>query len=252
VSRPFRERLLGSEPVLRRTRPSEGEVRPFPAPVDASRSGTRSVGNVRQLSEAADRPKPAELDDAALVAPARAGEDWAAEEIWRRFSRLVRGVVQRTLGPGEDSSDLVQESFLQLFGALGQLRDPSSLRCFLIGITIRVVHSELRRRRVRRFLRLTPTGVVPEEATEGRDDDAREALRRLYAALDRLGDEDRIVFALRYFEGLELTDVAASVGISLATVKRKLQKVTTRVTALAMHDPLLSAYIVPDTEGVDP
>jgi hypothetical protein len=51
------------------------------------------------------------------------------------------------------------------------------------------------------------------------------------------------IFTLRRIEGLELNEVAAALGMSLATTKRHLAKVTARVHALAMRDPLLSEYL---------
>lgn len=185
----------------------------------------------------------ARAEDAALVRAAARGEERAAEAIWDRFAPLVRGIVRRALGPQGEVSDLVQESFLQLFRLIPELRDPESLRSFLIGITLRVVGSELRRRRVRRWLHLTDSGSLPETAGLEEDDEAREALRRLYAALDRLGDGDRLIFVLRHIEGLELTDVAASLGMSLATAKRRLAKTMERLLAMAARDPALSDYL---------
>ncbi len=185
----------------------------------------------------------ARAEDAVLVHAAARGDERAAEAIWDRFSPLVRGMARRALGPQGEVSDLVQEAFLQLFRLIPDLRDPASLRSFLIGITLRVVGSELRRRRVRRWLHLTESGSLPETAGLGEDDEAREALRGLYAALDRLGDGDRLIFVLRHIEGLELTDVAASLGMSLATAKRRLAKTMERLIAMAARDPALSDYL---------
>ncbi len=138
---------------------------------------------------------------------------------------------------------------LQLFRLIPELREPESLRSFLIGITLRVVGSELRRRRVRRWLHLTESGAVPETAGLEEDDDAREALRRFYAVLDQIGDSDRLIFVLRHIEGLELTEVAAALGTSLATTKRRLAKVMDRLLAMAERDPVLSDYLSPRAAG---
>jgi RNA polymerase sigma-70 factor (ECF subfamily) len=49
-----------------------------------------------------------------------------------------------------------------------------------------------------------------------------EALRATYAVLAELPADERIVFALRHVDGMELIAVAGACGISLATVKRRL------------------------------
>jgi RNA polymerase sigma-70 factor (ECF subfamily) len=182
-------------------------------------------------------------EDAALALAAVRGEERAAEAIWDRFSPLVRGIARRALGPQGEVSDLVQETFLQFFRLITELRNPESLRSFLIGITLRLVSNELRRRRVRRWLHLTESGSLPETPGLEEDEEAREALRRLYCALDRLGDGDRLIFVLRHIEGLELTDVAASLGMSLATAKRRLAKTMDRLFAISARDPVLSDYL---------
>ncbi|APR84790.1 RNA polymerase sigma factor RpoE [Minicystis rosea] len=190
-------------------------------------------------------------DDAAVARALVEGQAVAASIAWDRYSGLVRGVLRRSIGPDADVEDAVQDVFLRFFSQIGNLRDPSALRPFLIGIALHVAGSELRRRRVRRFLRLTVDGTLPERAGDGDDDEARAALRRLYAILDRLDDDGRLVFVLRHIEGLELSEVAAALDTSLATVKRRLAKVTARVLAMIAREPALAEYVrhLPEEEG---
>jgi RNA polymerase sigma-70 factor, ECF subfamily len=163
--------------------------------------------------------------------------------VWDRFSADARRVLCRILGPTVDVEDQLQETFMQFFKDVHRLREPDKVRGFLIGIAVRLARSELRRRRFRRWLQLTPSGAVPEVASEGVDADGREAVTRLYACLDRIGDKERMIFVLRHIEGLELTEVAAALGLSLATTKRHLAKVTARVRAEASRDPVLAGYL---------
>jgi RNA polymerase sigma-70 factor (ECF subfamily) len=187
-----------------------------------------------------------DASDADIVRAAASGQAAAQGRAWDRFAPLVRGMLRRSLGPLEDVEDHVQEVFIRFFRNLPSLRDPEAVRAFLIGISIRVAASELRRRRVRRWLHLSER--VPEHAGGALDEEAREAVRRLYALLDRLNDEARLAFVLRFIEGLELTAVAEALGISLATTKRRLSKVQRQVLAMVERDPLLAEYLS-DSEG---
>ena len=184
-----------------------------------------------------------DLDDATLARAIVEGRPSAPGLVWDRYARLVHGILRRTLGPGADVDDQVQLAFIELLRDAKKLRDPAALRSFLVGITVRVARAELRRRRFRRWLRLTDDGVVPEVADESDDEDAREALARLYAMLERLPDQSRMIFVLRHVEGLELTETADAMGVSLATAKRHLAKVTARVHAMAARDPILAGYL---------
>jgi RNA polymerase sigma-70 factor (ECF subfamily) len=183
-------------------------------------------------------------DDAPLARAVAAGDEAAAAEVWRRYAPAVRSVLRRSIGPYDDIEDQVQEVFLRYFRGRAELRDPGALRPFLIGIAMHVAISELRRRRVRRWMRLTPTGVLPDPppVERGPDDDAREAMRRLYAILDGLDDAGRLTFVLRHVEGLELGEIAAALDVSLATTKRRLAKVTTRVLTMVKRDPALASH----------
>ena len=169
------------------------------------------------------------VDDASLARALAEGQPPAAASAWDRFAPLVRGLLWQSLGPGTDIDDLLQDVFLTLFKRVRDLRDPNALRSFVVGITVRTARSELRRRRVRRWLSFTDDGELPEAPGQDADLSAREALRRFYAILDRLDPEPRLVFLLRHTQGIELTEIAASLGCSLATAKRRLVKATERI-----------------------
>jgi RNA polymerase sigma-70 factor, ECF subfamily len=187
-------------------------------------------------------PAPDALADADLVALALARDPRAGGLVWDRYARTVHGVLQRALGPGHDVEDRAQDVFLVFFRNVESLRDPSALRPFLIGIALRTARTELRKRRVRRWLHLSPDGDLPEVPTGGGEHRARAALRRLYAVLDTLSDRERLAFVLRHAEGYELTETASLLGVSLATVKRVLSRAEARVEAAARDDDLLQEW----------
>lgn len=155
---------------------------------------------------------------------------------------MVRGMLRRMIGPSDEVQDLVQDVFLRLFDQLPTLRDPRALRSFIIGITVHVAGSELRRKRLRKWLRLSRNGALPERET-GDNVGAREALGRLYEVLNQFDRRGRMAFVLRYFEGLQLTEVSEAMGCSLATTKRCLSRVSERFAAHVRRDPALAPYL---------
>jgi RNA polymerase sigma-70 factor (ECF subfamily) len=187
-----------------------------------------------------------DADDAALVLGLQGDEPGAAALAWRRFVPMVRATVRRMLGPGRDEDDVVQEVFLRFFGGVHRLREPALVRSFLFGICVRTVRKEIRRRKLRSWLRLAGDAVddlaVDWPSVAG-DPEAREAIRRFYALLDGLRGTHRSLVVVRYLEGKELTEVARLHGMSLSTVQRKLKQAVARVTVLVRQDPALSAYV---------
>jgi RNA polymerase sigma-70 factor (ECF subfamily) len=181
-------------------------------------------------------------DDVGVARAAASGDPRAAGIIWDRYAGVVRGVLRRSLG-AQDVEDHVQEVFLRFFRKPGELRDPGALRCFLIGIAMRVAGTELRKRRVRRFLMLTPSGEVQGPSTPPLDAEAREAVVRLYAILERLDADSRLLFTMRHVEALELTELAEVFRVSLATLKRRLARVSDKVFLAAGRDAILMDYL---------
>ena len=112
-----------------------------------------------------------------------------------------------------------------------------------MGICLGVAQNELRRMRVRRWIRLTPVGELPEVAGPGVDPEAREAAWRFYRLLERVSVEDRALFLTRYVEKLEIGEVAAVVGLPLSTAKRRLARATRRIGAKMSRDPALARYV---------
>jgi RNA polymerase sigma-70 factor, ECF subfamily len=185
--------------------------------------------------------EPSRPEDAEIVRALRAGEAWAASAVWNAYAARVFRIAARVLGSESDAEDLTQDVFARVFSGIGSLRDPSALGSFVFSVALRMVNRELHRRRVRRLLRLSDTGHLPDYPVDAPDSEAREALAWLYTILDQLGAEERTAFVLRYMETMSLPDIAAAMGLSLATVKRRLDRATERVER-ADADGTFAAY----------
>ncbi len=184
-----------------------------------------------------------ESDDADLARALIARDPQAPRALWRRYAPMVFRMLRRALGPGHDVEDLAQEVFLCVFEKVTTLREPKALKAFVISITVLTTRSEFRRLWVRRWIRLSGKNDLTGKAVVHLDTDAREALSRFYAVLDRINAQDRTLFVLRFMEGLGLLEVAAASELSLATTKRRLTRVWAKVRLLVERDPILAEYI---------
>jgi RNA polymerase sigma-70 factor, ECF subfamily len=191
-------------------------------------------------------------EDATLVALLLERNPAAASVLWARFAPIVRRILRRAVWPHGDVEDLLQDVFVILFRKLSTLRDPASLRPFIFSIASTVAASELRRMRVRRWLRLTPDGILPDQGGTSRDDDGREVLSKTYAVLNRVSDRDRMAFVLRTLEGFELLEVAGALDMSVSSVKRRVARVHERIEREIRRDAGLTAHIgLPVRESKD-
>jgi RNA polymerase sigma-70 factor (ECF subfamily) len=96
---------------------------------------------------------------------------------------------------------------------------------------------------------LTPTGTLPERVSLPADAEGREALAALYRVLDGVSSRRRLAFVLRHVEGLEILDVAASLGISESTARRELDRARTFVLKRGEREPALRPYLARATGG---
>jgi len=184
------------------------------------------------------------VDDEALARAAIDGQRAAAAAIWDQFSPFVRAILRRILGPDSEVNDLAQDVFLKIFKDIATLRDPRAFRAFVMRVATHAAISELRRRRVRRWLSLTRDGNVPDVSVRAvASSPERLAVGSLYRLLDELDPESRSAFVLHHIEELELREVAAAMEISLATVKRRLANAHERLLHKAKDDAHLRAYL---------
>ena len=186
---------------------------------------------------------PQEVDDATLVHKLIDQHPQAARLIWQRFAPMVHRMLRRSLGPDEDVEDLAQEVFMCVFQKASTVREPQALKAFVITVTAFTVRGELRRRWSRRWLRRQRPETSRGLLVSNQDVESREALRRFYQILDRVGTQDRTAFVLRFIEGMPLEDVAAALDVSVATAKRRLARVWDRVVLLAERDTALVDYL---------
>jgi RNA polymerase sigma-70 factor, ECF subfamily len=163
------------------------------------------------------------VDDAALVIRAQAGEARAKELLFRRHARRVHGLAYRLLAHDRDLEEVVQDVFVEALAGLGSLREPSAFGSWLGAIVVHRVRRRIRRRRLAAALGLVPVETVDVDELPG--DPSSEAaleLRRVHAHIAQLDAEERIALVLHRVEGYSLPELAERMGLSLATVKRRL------------------------------
>jgi RNA polymerase sigma-70 factor (ECF subfamily) len=160
-------------------------------------------------------------------------------------------MLRRSLGQSADLEDLTQEVFLVVFRKLQGLRNPTSLKAFIIAVT---AHTSLEQRRRRWAQQQKPPLQPPPTDRElvARAGEARIALSRFVGALARLRPADRTVTMLRLVEQRELTDIASTLDVSLATVKRRIARGSAKVALLASRDPFLAQYSQAEPAGPVP
>jgi len=143
------------------------------------------------------------------------------ELVWRSLRRL--GI------PPSRMDDATQDVFLVVHRKLGDFQQRSSVKTWLFGIVLRVVHDYHRSHKrkgkaAQSEARPDPDSLV-DEATPGPLERAEQAdaIRLLEELLSQVSEEKREVFLLAELDQMTAPEISSALGIQLSTVYSRLR-----------------------------
>jgi RNA polymerase sigma factor (sigma-70 family) len=161
------------------------------------------------------------VDQRLLVERAQRGDHDAFSELARAAVVRLDRAARLVLRDAEFARDAVQEALIRAWRDLPGLREPDRFDAWLHRLTINACLDQARRRRRRPIeveMTLIHHPAVTDTAGALADRDIVEGVLR------HLGERERAIVVLHYFLGMPLTDVAASLGLPVGTVKSRLHR----------------------------
>jgi RNA polymerase sigma-70 factor (ECF subfamily) len=160
--------------------------------------------------------------DAALVQRTQRGDREAYGDLVRRYAARIQAVCHARVGPQGPLEDLVQETFLKGYRAIGSLHEPERVGGWLYGIAVHTCLDWIRSRD-RRHL---PLGGEEPAAPGGGDPpiEQDEGKRRILTAVENLPEIYREVVMLFYYHRQTYEEMAALLGLSEAAINVRLTK----------------------------
>ncbi|MFI1927547.1 MULTISPECIES: SigE family RNA polymerase sigma factor [unclassified Streptomyces] len=194
--------------VLRPRMPGSPGGMPVIAPMPAARPAR--VPSQRDGAEAAEATVVAETAEAAGTTVDH------LTETYRAHYRSLLGLAALLLDDTASCEDVVQEAFIRVHSARKRVRDPEKTLAYLRQTVVNLSRSALRRRILGLKLLSKP---MPDMASA--EEGAYDQLERdsLIKAMKGLQRRQREVLVLRYFADMTEAQVAATLGVSLGSVK---------------------------------
>jgi RNA polymerase sigma-70 factor (ECF subfamily) len=177
-------------------------------------------------------------DDEALVHALRRRDAGAPTALFDRYAPYLQRVLARIVGYAEpERADLLHDVFVRALERIGELKNPRALKSWLVGITVFTAQEWIRRRK-----RVGPP-QLPEVAAEreggATSPETIEAFRSVAAVMNRMDDDDRTMFVLRFLEGMNLDEIATATRLSISTARRRVIRAEDRFRELLSEFPAL-------------
>ena len=180
--------------------------------------------------------------DVALAQRAGAGDRVAQRELFQAQKQSVHHALFRVLGSNRELEDLLQDAFVAIFRALPSFRGDSTLNRWCQTIAMRTAYATIAKRRPA-VLDLVEEHVADPTPDVQRVLRAKEAVRRLYGALDRIEAKQRIAYALFVIDGRTLVEVAELTDSTVLAVKTRVWRARRELLRRARKDEVLSEYL---------
>lgn len=158
------------------------------------------------------------------------------QQIFTRYSGMIRRFFMRKGMPPEDCNDLTQETFLSVFRGLKDFRQEAQFESWLFTIATNTFYSELETRKAKKRAAITIS--LDQEYQDGDGDSIsvgariaapglspaetvleQEKLELLREVMQLLPDQMRRCITLRVVHDLSYQEIADHMGIALGTVK---------------------------------
>lgn len=150
------------------------------------------------------------------------------------YKDMAFSIASRILANDQDAEEAVQDAFLQAYRSLGSFKGNARFSTWLYRIVVNNSISRLRKRRQQR-----PHEDI--ELAEGHLDGIGSGFQRLTSqdqtrlinhALERLGEEDRLILTLYYLDEQSLGEIADITTLSKDNVKMKLHRARKKMYGL--------------------
>ncbi|HEX8707648.1 MAG TPA: RNA polymerase sigma factor [Pyrinomonadaceae bacterium] len=161
------------------------------------------------------------------------GDDEAFRLIFERYAQRIVSFVFHLVGSYELAEELAQETFIRAYRNMERLRDASKLSSWLFGIAHNVVRESYPARQKEHRRVPIDDPLVGETRDEQPSLDGqllgKELEQLVTGILEKLTEDQRLVFTLKVFQQRSYEEIAEITGFSIPNVKTVLHRARVEV-----------------------
>ena len=175
-------------------------------------------------------------DDIQLIRRILSGDDTAFETLVQKYQGSIHALAWRKIGDFHIAEEITQDTFLQVYKNLSQLRNPNQLLGWMYVIANRLCLKWLEKNKsvmqsledtpVEEIERVSYTHHVAGQRETERTEQHHELVKKLLA---KLPESERTVVTLYYLGKMTTKEISKFLGVSVNTITSRLQRARKRL-----------------------
>lgn len=158
------------------------------------------------------------------------------ERLVETYNQSLYRYLCRMLRNSEDAKDVLQNTWLQVYTHLGELREQSSERAYLYRVATNCAYMWLRNEHPSESIDGVDESVLQSLHSEPEIEPGQELLARLEQTILRLPPTQRAIFNLRYHEDMSYEEIAqitqSTIGAAKTNYSLAKRKISGWMTAM--------------------
>ena len=179
------------------------------------------------------------LEDEILVTKLQLGDQDAFDELMRRYKHRIYAYILRSVKNYEDAEELTIEVFFKVYRALHKWKPQAKFSTWLykIAYNVSIDHHRAKKRHIIHSLDNNLSSIDEPTAKDlGSDPEKliveKDRHRVINQAVDHLSQNQKKVFLMNRYDGLQIKEIAEILGIAEGTEKIHLHRAIKKLRVL--------------------
>lgn len=164
-------------------------------------------------------------------------QNYAFNLIVRKYQERLYWQIRKIVINHDDADDVVQNTFLKVWGGLQNFREDSQLYTWLYRIATNEALTFLKRKKTKFFL---PIIDVEQQLSNSIESDpyfdGNELQAKLQKAVIRLPEKQRLVFNMKYYDEMKYEDMSEILGTSVGALKASFHHAVKKIEKFLEED----------------